>query len=292
MSVAAVIVTFNHRTLLEECLINIEALGDQLENIIVVDNASSDETESFMKQKASKNPTIQYVRLSENIGGSGGFNKGIRAAYDLGSDYVWIMDDDSMVNENSLSELLKAVDKVDNQFGFMASNVRWIDGKPSKMNVPKTITEWNDLADKGLIQINQGTFVSMLIKRECIADVGLPIKEFFIWGDDTEYSLRISEKYPSYFVSNSTVLHKMVENIGVDLVKETQRIPRYFYSFRNRYYIAKEFGGRKVPVYYAQFFLMFFRIIFKSKFKLKKLNVMFKGYFSALVFKPKIEKVD
>lgn len=290
MGVTAIVVTFNHRELLEECLESLTKSDSKVDNIIVVDNDSTDGTNEFMK--SVENEVIIYKKLDENIGGAGGFNKGIAEATKLDNEYIWIMDDDSMVQNDSLSALLEAAEVLEDDFGFLSSDVVWTDGTPSKMNVPKPVTVWNEFSAQGLVKVERGTFVSMLTRKSVVKQVGLPIKEFFIWNDDTEYSLRISQKFSCYYVEKSVVLHKMAENHGVNIVKEESRIPRYFYGYRNRYYIARKLGYKEKARYYSNFLLNLYRVIFKAKFKSKKLGVMFKGYFSGLFFHPKIEMVD
>lgn len=292
MNITAVLVTFNHRKLLGECLDRLKSQNKKLYKIVVIDNASTDDTAQFMENFVSDDQIV-YVKMANNSGGAGGFNEGIKTAMALDSDYLWLMDDDTMPTDGALEMLMTAAQNLDNEFGYLTSNVRWTNGDPCLMNVPKPVTVWNSrINGMDLVKVSQATFVSLLIPAKVIRTVGLPIKEFFIWNDDTEYTLRISESFPSYYVPQSIVIHKMAENNGVNLIKETNRIPRYYYSFRNRFYIAKKYGGKKKVMYYARFIVDFFRVIFKAKYKFKKLNVMFKGYFAGLFFNPKIEKVD
>lgn len=89
MKVAAVVVTYNRKELLRECL---QALLNQtrpLDEIIVVDNASTDGTDQMIPEEF---PQITHVRLPENIGGAGGFHEGMKLAYEKGHDWIWVMD--------------------------------------------------------------------------------------------------------------------------------------------------------------------------------------------------------
>ena len=81
----------------------------------------------------------------------------------------------------------------------------------------------------------------MLIKTEVIQKVGLPIKEFFIWGDDVEYSNRLAKFEKSYFVSNSCVFHKMKNNFPTSIITDApDRLERYKYLYRNQTYMARK----------------------------------------------------
>src|SRR4051794_9178418 len=88
-SVCAVVVTFNRRDLLESCL---AALGEQtrhVDEIIVVDNASTDGTAGFV---AAEFPDVTVLVLPANVGGAGGFHAGLGAALAKGHDWLWVMD--------------------------------------------------------------------------------------------------------------------------------------------------------------------------------------------------------
>ena len=91
------------------------------------------------------------------------------------------------------------------------------------------------------VQLQNATFVSLLVKREVVKKIGLPITEFFIWGDDIEYTERAGRVAPGYFVPSAKVTHKMAENVGSSLLNDNEnRTPRYFYSYRNKRYYAKK----------------------------------------------------
>lgn len=106
------------------------------------------------------------------------------------------------------------------------------------MNYPLIDNTWNEnnLTTEGINKIPAATFVSCFIKGDVVKKVGLPIKEYFILGDDTEYTQRMSKHFPSFFVRRSVVTHKMKENKGTENVYEITdkaRVERLFYSFRN-----------------------------------------------------------
>ena len=87
--IAAVVVTYNRKELLKECLDALLAQTHPLDSIILIDNASTDGTPEFLKEKGFlDNPKIDYVRLSENSGGAGGFYEGMKRGYEKGFDWV------------------------------------------------------------------------------------------------------------------------------------------------------------------------------------------------------------
>ena len=110
---AAVVVTYNRKILLEECINNLIKNKDL--TVYIIDNASTDGTEKMIKTKFKNK--IKYVNTGANLGGAGGFNFGIKHAInDRNYDYLWIMDDDTMVHDNTLEELLKKAKLLKNNF--------------------------------------------------------------------------------------------------------------------------------------------------------------------------------
>lgn len=294
LKVAAIVVTFNKVDFLTK---NIEHLLNQdttIEEIIIVDNASTDDTETYMTSLATNNPKINYQRLTKNIGGAGGFNHGIKTAFDNPViDYAWVMDDDTMPRKNSLTSLLDAAhNRLADNFGFLVSNTRWTDGHAALMNVPETTSDWNDRVADNLVGIKTGTFVSFMTSRKVVSELGLPIKEFFIWSDDLEFSSRISKRYPSYLVTDSLVDHEMAKNQGVKFLEETDvnRLGRYTYSFRNKMYIERRDGHKGYLRYKISLLLLMLTLPFKSvDFKWQKERILLKGFNQGLFFKPTVE---
>ena len=101
-NVLAVVVTCNRKELLSECLM---ALARQAVDILIIDNASTDGTNQCVKnfiqayKKTPQSNKVMYKRLKKNTGGAGGFFNGIKLAVRMNYDYVWIMDDDTIVTD-------------------------------------------------------------------------------------------------------------------------------------------------------------------------------------------------
>lgn len=92
--------------------------------------------------------------------------------------------------------------------------VKYIDGTISEMNNPIPTWDWGRLKAKGLdiVMVSRCSFVSVLIPRWVMEAFGLPYKEYFIWFDDAEYTLRITKSCPGVQVLDSVVLHDMGVN--------------------------------------------------------------------------------
>lgn len=293
----AIVVTYNRKQLLKEC---INALIYQTVkcDVLIVDNASTDGTKDFIKDYLDL-PNVFYENTGANLGGAGGFNFGIRRAYEFGYDYFWLMDDDTITKKNALEVLLNVAAALDNSFGFLSSYAEYIDKKACLMNVPELAEDWYEGAGfaQSVVKVRKATFVSFFVKAETVVEVGLPIKEFFIWADDSEYSQRISKKYSCYMVLDSKVIHKMNANgdanYKVFLKENGDRAARYFYSFRNRFFIAKQNGIKENVQYFFKLIGILMITAIKAKpNKMKKIGIVLKGIISGLAFSPTIEKVS
>ena len=291
MDITALVVTYNRLDLLKECLNAIKSQTLPVQKIIVVDNNSSDGTTEYLHQLADSNMKICFMK--KNLGGSGGFFEGIKYFVENNyGEYLWIMDDDTIPQTDALSKLVQAAG--DKNFGFLASNVRWIDKSAAVMNVPVVDQrKWNQNFDKDnfLPTVILVSFVSILIPKIVIEKVGLPYKEFFIWGDDTEYTSRISQQFTSYFVPKSIVIHKMKQNCGVDIITDqSNRLDRYFYSFRNRTFLAQKKHGKVKLKSYAGMDWELLRVIFGPSVdkRFQKSKIILHGMIAGRFFHPKI----
>lgn len=281
--ILAAIVTFNRKELLKECLNSLFRQTYNSFDILVVDNASTDGTEKELKSLVD-NGSIYYHRNEVNIGGAGGFNIAMRMAVERGYDYVWVMDDDTIPSENALYEIIKTIRTIHRSWGFISGRVLWTDGRRCSMNEQKLF--WNGYC-------RQATFVSMMIPTRIIREVGLPIKDFFIWGDDVEYSRRISAKYPCYISEKSIAIHKTANNEGSNIARDSiDRIDRYRYAYRNEVYIAKKEGIFRIIYQICKILLHFFRVMFYSEnHRIDRIRIIVEGTVDGFGFDPEIEYI-
>lgn len=251
-TVFAVIVTYNRLELLKQC---IEAVLNQTYkslDVVIVDNASTDGTEEYIK--GLRNKRIIYINTGKNVGGAGGFHRGIKEAYLKGAKWVWIMDDDVIPKEDALEKLMDALKIVKpHKTSFLASCVYSPSGEA--MNTPGVDLRskngypfWYEYLDRGLVKLNAATFVSILVNGDAVKKCGLPCSDFFIWGDDTEYTKRIYRNFGlAYLVGQSKVIHARANSSNLTIFNETNkdRISLYSYMIRNTLIYTREYAGEE-----------------------------------------------
>ena len=292
MKTAAVVVTYNRKTLLLEnlkCLLSQKTICDL--DIIVIDNNSSDGTLTALKEHDFLKKII-YINTEKNLGGAGGFQFGIKYAAEREYDYIWLMDDDCMPQENSLQKLLDVAKEKHDNFGFLASKVLWKDGKICTMNIPrKTVFKSVEDFDTRIIPIEMASFVSLLIPVRIVEKLGLPIKEFFIWTDDWEYTRRISRQILGYMVNDSVVIHKSKNNYGANIAYEaSDRLDRYNYLYRNDVYLYRREGITGFLYEVVRLLNHTARVLVKAKdHRTMRLGYIWKSTLDGLSFNPAIE---
>lgn len=296
-TVDCVIVTYNRLNLLKECLNAVLNQSYQINHVFVVDNNSTDQTWKYLEELSKLNRNIYPIHLDKNLGGAGGFNKGLKAFIERSkSDFVWIMDDDTIPSNNALDKLIQKIPYT-NKLGYLCSNVRWKDGNAAIMNIPNTSTNWNEKVNRGLVGITSTSFVSLLVPRLVINEVGYPIAEFFIWGDDVEYTLRIIQhKFNGYLVSDSIVEHKIKNNIGTNIIleKDKKRLKRYYFAQRNTFYNRKKRCSKKdlIKFLISQGLIEPLKILKNAKnYKWYRFKILVKGNVAGMFFNPPIEQV-
>lgn len=293
---AAVVVTYNRKELLRQCVTKLLGQKDASCDVIIIDNASTDGTEEMIRLEFDR-PEIIYENTGSNLGGAGGFEYGVGKAVRLGYEYVWIMDDDTLPEETALAEFFAADLKLNGRWGFLSSVAYWTDGSICRMNIQKKdifrhIGEAEYRAE--ISPIRMCSFVSLLVKASVIREVGLPIGEYFIWTDDYEYTGRISQKYPCYMVPRSKVVHAMKVHTRVNFATDNaSRIERYHYIYRNDVHCYQQYGLAGWAYILLKDAYTVLNILKNADGdKRKRISVIFMGFKEGLKFKPNIKYPD
>lgn len=259
--VTAVVVTYNRKELLMECLDALLSQTRPVDRILLINNASTDGTLETLEEKGYlKNEVLQVVNMATNTGGAGGFTEGLAQAARTDADYVWVMDDDTIPEARALEKLCHAWEKIPGPISFLASAVFGPAGEP--MNVPKICMEkaangyqdWYRYLEHTAIRVDNATFVSLLFDRQAIKACGLPCKDYFIWGDDYEYTQRLIRHYgKAYMIGDSRVCHKRFGATNLDLSKETAegRVRMYYYFYRNGLINRSIYDSKKETLRFA-----------------------------------------
>ena len=291
--IAAIIVTYNQIEDLKKCISSVQNQTSSVNEIVVVNNGSSDGTAEWLNSQ----PQLTVI-TQENRGSSGGQNTGINYAYKKKFDWIWCLDQDVFPSPDALEQLINSKAIKESEIGFLSSFVSDPKGTPAYINLPY-IRENKDVLDAiketDELQVMSSSFGSVLFSRKAIEAAGLPIREFFIWGDDVEYTMRIIEKgFKGYLIKNSKAVHNIDLNVKDPFPYMDPEQFKTQYAIRNTLYIIKlrnkvffnsRFRG------FAGCFLFLSRLLinrykrgfpgFKYHFKILKY------FFSGLIFSPR-----
>ncbi|MFR6443671.1 MAG: glycosyltransferase [Agathobacter rectalis] len=248
-----VLVTYNRIIELKKTL----ELYDQLNflpcNLIVVNNSSTDGTEKYLNDW--KNQSSKYNRFvittNYNLGGAGGFSVGIKKAVETECDFIFLADDDAYPDQNVLFRMANFYcnqNKKNDIAGMCTKNINY--GKIDCMHrrrVKKGIlcfSEKNvDISEYNYesFDVDEFSFVGAAIKKNIVLQIGLPRSDYFIYFDDSEYSLRIRENGRIVCVTDAVMNHNTVA---------TEKKWGYYYAVRNRLDMVKRHGSGWNYLYY------------------------------------------
>jgi len=293
-TVAAVVVSYNRKELLIKCL---EALRNQTHKpdaIFIIDNKSNDGTPEFLLDKkyipklpvndSNENQLIKhrvcslnnpyenietnYIRKCENDGGAGGFFEGMKQAYKERYDWIWMMDDDGIPDENQLSELLKAPPK----YKFRNALVVDINDYSNLAFGLKGYNKVIKFIEKKYIENRANPFNGTLIHRDIPKKIGFIKKEMFIWGDEKEYMLRIRRSNIK-IITISKAIHfhpeskATVQKFFFGLINiPIKPYPICFLYYRNMGFLHSTYNKKALFKFFAKFsfYYLFIKLSIKD----------------------------
>lgn len=276
--IAAIVVTFNRRELLLKNITNCLKQSINIEKIIIVDNASTDGSFEYLNSVINFDHRIDYIKLETNIGGAGGFNYGLKYAFENGYDYFWMMDDDGCPDEDCLEKLMQGFSEEIDIIG------------------PLIYCEFQDLShskyafeggeSESLIELQQHKYLTpvhpfngTLIKRCVVSKIGYPNSDFFIWGDEQEYRLRwLKNGFIEKSISTAKYFHprnKLQFNNFLFFRKPKISENRKYLFYRNQAFIYTRY--RNIPYMIASLIWMLLNIGFYEKTKRKSFLGMYHG---------------
>lgn len=247
--VTALVVTYNRKALLLRCL---DALAQQTvppQQIVLIDNASTDGTESALEIAGwLARPNFRYVKLEENTGGAGGFSHGlglISASQTNG--WVWMMDDDALPRLDALECLIsKGVDSR-HVYGSATVSGQRLAWPMTQLATKKRISTVSDLPDCTEVQFVP--FLGFMVHSNLIQKIGLPESGYFLAADDVEYCLRAKAHGAQvYLIGNSQIEHPPAQDYFVRLLWRKVyclELPPWkrYYDTRNRILVARRHYG-------------------------------------------------
>ena len=219
--IAVVVVTFNRKELLMNCLNALFSQEYIPTAIYIIDNNSSDGTyEALQDDGFLQHDVIQmyYINTGKNLGGAGGFYLGLKTAHESGLyDAYLLMDDDGIPDKNEIKELVPYLGKYDYINALVVNNN---DERKTSFKISKKIGNDREKTEalkngEGVILNYANPFNGTLISKEIVNRIGYPKPEMFIYGDEIEYLNRAKKyKFVPVTVVNAIHRHPCAKNVS------------------------------------------------------------------------------
>ena len=242
MKILAIVVTYNRSKLLSRCIDYLVSQERKPDEILIINNGSTDDTESVLLDKK-----VSFI-TQENAGGAGGFQRGIEFGLTNGFDAIWLMDDDGYPDTRALSILEKAMlpgvvcassvvlREDDPKYFVFPFTLLDSSGYPALFRYPRKLSKVSDLR----YHAHDGTypfayfFNGALILSEAIRQIGGINRSFFIYGDEVDYFFRLRQSGSVISVLDAIHYHP-------DITQRRINIDRLYYLIRNSIILHKRY---------------------------------------------------
>ncbi|MDH4380156.1 MAG: glycosyltransferase family 2 protein [Vampirovibrionales bacterium] len=236
VSVGVVVLNYSNATATRRCLESLKHLNYHAWQLVVVDNASSDDSgETIARWQGDHSlPDFTFIQSPTNGGYSAGNNLAIQQLLANGVDAVWILNNDTTVDPNALKALVEASQQTG---GIVGSLLRYPDGTFQQAGI--RVNDWTgqlrgypaeraELATQPL-SVDAISGASWLIPRTVLETVGLLPHEFFLYVEDVAYCVKAQRAgFPVHVAPNSIVYHEEGATTGRTSIRT------HYYYHRNR----------------------------------------------------------
>lgn len=301
MELSVIIVNYNVKHFLEQCLHSVQKATETIEaEIFVVDNNSVDGSAQLVREKF---PHIHFIKNKENVGFSKANNQAIRQAK---GKYILLLNPDTVVEENTFQKVLHFMDEHPDAGGL---GVKMIDGKgnflpESKRGLPtpwvafykmfgisrlfpkskkfgKYHLSYLDENEIHEVEVLAGAF--MLLRKSVLDKIGLLDETFFMYGEDIDLSYRITQAgYKNYYFPETTIIHYK----GESTKKGSLNYVKVFYNamiiFARKHFSSGRAGLFSLlihlAIYFRAFISVFKRVIEKIYLPLLDAALIYSGY--------------
>ena len=204
-----------------ECLDSVSKLKYTNFKVLVIDNASKDDSVTIIRKSF---PAVEIIANNENLGFTGGNNVGICNALDNGADYVWLLNNDTIIEPDCLNKLIDMMNS-NSRIGISSPVVYYYDSPEVvqfhgayldekeydiMMHYEITPEEATALQNKCVLW---GT--AMLIRNTLLEQVGFLNEKYFAYHEDCEFSVRsINAGYVNKVCSEAAIFHKDSKSTG------------------------------------------------------------------------------
>ncbi len=307
MKLSVVIVNYNVKHFLEQCLISVKKAMEQLESeVFVVDNNSVDGSVEMVREKF---PNVKLIANNQNLGFAKANNQAIRKAK---GEYILLLNPDTVVEDNTFSKVVAFMDSHPDAGGL---GVKMVDGSgkflpESKRGLPTPATAFYKIFGLsalfphskrfsryhlGFLDENKthrvdvlaGAF--MLLRKSVLDEMGLLDEDFFMYGEDIDLSYRITRAgYNNYYFPETRIIHYKGESTKKSSVNYVLVFYRAMVIFAKKHFSAKRAGifafFINIAIYFRAFLALLSRFFKKALLPILDIIAMSVGVFLVKMF--------
>ena len=229
----AIICNYNRKNDVVNLIKSLQQQDSQFFDILVVDNSSTDDSIPHLKGVF---PLINYLQNSENLGGSGGFNAGLKYCLKHNYKYFILLDSDITLKHNCLSELRNSL-LSDSSNGVIGSKILFMNN-PNKIQATGAKIDWQNLK---LVDLNYGCLdndsseifevdyipaCTLMARVEILKKIGLFKEDYFLYFDDVEWCSRIAANGWKILVNTKAVTYHR----GGNNQNTNSNVQRFYYT--------------------------------------------------------------
>ena len=236
-----------------ECIESCLKLTYPRYRILIVDNGSTDDSEFKLRQRFSG---IDILQAGKNLGFAGGNNVGIRHALEQGAEYIWMLNNDTVVEPDSLSELVK-VAEIDERTGIVGSKIYYYN-EPQKIWFAGGIWDKNRsfTRHRGGNEIDTGQYddistvgfisgCSLLAKSSMIKNIGMMKEDYFLYWEDVDWNATAAEQgWKILFAPRSRIRHKVSSSIN-----DKSPLQSYYFMRSGLLFFQRHAPLRSIPFF-------------------------------------------
>lgn len=304
-NLSVVTLTYGDRFDYVRQLVN-ECISQGVSEIYIYDNASSEENHNLLADLCALHDNVFLKYSPCNLGSAGGYNKALKWVRDsTNCDFIWMLDDDNIPSEKSVHNLYTAWDlMLLSKNDALVSYRKITDGYSNIIDKPalkfsiehgyilgqkeglylklyrklKSNNDSNNIVNYPIVKRLRASYGGLFFKTELLDKIGYPREDFYLYGDDFEFSDRIVNNGGDIFTCYHSQIIDIDSQVGVDnFFSDKKSLFKLYYSIRNHIYLDFYNKPVRCALYFLAILILNLKSFSLSRKYLKRVRIIIKA---------------